>query len=88
MENGKRNTLPKRNPHMPIEKYIIPTSLNPIAAKVFESIIIEWIDGKKLIINNVVELAEHQQHSTFSWKWLISSMNRLPIWIHMSALLC
>ena len=36
---------------MPIDKYIIPTSLNPIAAKVFESIIMKWIDGKKMNAN-------------------------------------
>ena len=33
--------LPKRNPHVSIEKYI-----RPIAAKVFESIVMKWIDEK------------------------------------------
>ena len=38
--------LPKRNPPVSIEKDIRPISLTPIAAKVFESIVMEWIDEK------------------------------------------
>ena len=38
--------LPKRNPPVSIEKDIRPTSLTPIAAKVFESIVMKWIDEK------------------------------------------
>ena len=36
--------LPKRNPPVSIEKDIRPISLTPIAAKVFESIVMKWID--------------------------------------------
>ena len=83
--------LPKRNPPLFNEKYIRPISLTPISAKVFESIVMKWIDekmdGKIDEKNNLVELAEHRQH-TFFWKWLTSGMKRLTIWIHMSALLC
>ena len=38
--------LPKRNPPVSIEKDIRPISLTPIAAKVFESIVMKWIDEK------------------------------------------
>ena len=38
--------LPKRNPPVSIEKYIRPISLTLIAAKVFESIVMKWIDEK------------------------------------------
>ena len=38
--------LPKRNPPVFIEKYIRPISLTPISAKVFESIVMKWIDEK------------------------------------------
>ena len=30
---------------MSVEKYIIPISLTPIAAKVFESLVMKWFDG-------------------------------------------
>ena len=36
--------LPKNKPPVSIEKDIIPISLTPIAAKVFESIIMKWVD--------------------------------------------
>ena len=36
--------LPKSNPPMSIEKDIKPISLTSIAAKVFESIIMKWVD--------------------------------------------
>lgn len=36
--------LPKTNPPVSIEKDIRPISLTPIAAKVFESIIMKWVD--------------------------------------------
>ena len=39
--------LPNRNPHVSIEKDIRPISLTPIAVKVFESIVMKWIDEKK-----------------------------------------
>ena len=38
--------LPKGNPPVSIEKDIRPISLTPIAAKVFESIVMKWIDEK------------------------------------------
>ena len=41
--------LPKRNPPVSIEKYIRPISLTPIAAKVFESIVMKWIDEKWMV---------------------------------------
>ena len=44
MEDGERNTLPKINPLMLIEKDIRPISLTPIVAKVFGSIIMKWVD--------------------------------------------
>ena len=37
--------LPKANPSMSVEKDIRPISLTPIAAKVFESLVIKWFDG-------------------------------------------
>ena len=37
--------LPKTSPTVSIEKDIRPISLTPIAAKVFESIIMKWVDG-------------------------------------------
>ena len=36
--------LPKTTPSVSIDKYIRPVSLTPIAAKVFESIIMKWVD--------------------------------------------
>ena len=36
--------LPKTSPPVSIEKYIRPISLTPIVAKVFESIIMKWVD--------------------------------------------
>ena len=36
--------LPKTSPPVSIEKDIRPISLTPIAAKVFESIILKWVD--------------------------------------------
>ena len=36
--------LPKTNPSVSIEKDIIPISLTPIAANVFESTIMKWVD--------------------------------------------
>ena len=36
--------LPKTSPPVSIEKVIRPISLTPIAAKVFESIIMKWVD--------------------------------------------
>ena len=36
--------LPKSNPPSSIHKDIRPISLTPIAAKVFESIVMEWVD--------------------------------------------
>ena len=44
MENGQCNTVAKKSPPVSIEKDIRPISLTPIAAKVFESIIIKWAD--------------------------------------------
>ena len=41
--------LPKRNPPVSIEKDIRPISLTPIAAKVFESIVMKWIDEKWMV---------------------------------------
>ena len=39
--------LPKTSPHpVSIEKDIRPISLTPIAAKVFESIIMKWVDER------------------------------------------
>ena len=38
--------LPKRNPPVSIGKYIRPIPLTPIAAKVFGSIVMKWIDEK------------------------------------------
>ena len=37
--------LPKANPPMSVEKDIRPISLTPIAAKVFESLVMKWFDG-------------------------------------------
>ena len=39
--------LPKSNPPASIHKDIRPISLTPIAAKVFESIVMEWVDDTK-----------------------------------------
>ena len=36
--------LPKTSPPVSIEKDIRPMSVTPIAAKVFESIIMKWVD--------------------------------------------
>ena len=36
--------LPKTSPTVSIEKDVRPISLTPIAAKVFESIIMKWVD--------------------------------------------
>ena len=36
--------LPKINPRMLIDKYVRPISLTSIAAKVFESILMKWMD--------------------------------------------
>ena len=44
MENGQCNTVAKHNPPVSIEKDIRPISLTPIAAKVFESITMKWVD--------------------------------------------
>ena len=41
--------LPKRNPPVSIEKDIRPISLTPIAAKVFQSIVMKWIDEKWMV---------------------------------------
>ena len=43
--------LPKSNPPASIHKDIRPISLTPIAAKVFESIVMEWVDNT--IVSNV-----------------------------------
>ena len=43
--------LPKSNPPASIHKDIRPISLTPIAAKVFESIVMEWVDDT--IVSNV-----------------------------------
>ena len=42
--------LPKSNPPASIHKDIRPISLTPIAATVFESIVMEWVDN---IVSNV-----------------------------------
>ena len=86
MENGKRNTLPKRNPPVSIEKDIRPISLTPIAAKVFESIVMKWIDEK------MDGKIDNKQFGGISGTYVLlemvtSGMKRLTIWIHMSALL-
>ena len=44
MENGQCNTVAKNKPLVSIKKAIIPISLTPIAAKVFESTIVKWMD--------------------------------------------
>ena len=44
MENGQCNTVVKTSPPVSIEKDIRPISLSPIAAKVFGSIIVKWVD--------------------------------------------
>ena len=41
--------LPKRDPLVSIEKGIRPISITPIAAKVFESIVMKWIDEKRMV---------------------------------------
>ena len=41
--------LPKRNPPVSIEKDIRPISLTPIAAKLFESIVMKWVDEKWMV---------------------------------------
>ena len=43
--------LPKSNPPASIHKDIRPISLTPIAAKVFESIVMDWVDDT--IVSNV-----------------------------------
>ena len=43
--------LPKSNPPASIHKDIRPISLTPIAAKVFESIVMEWVNNT--IVSNV-----------------------------------
>ena len=79
--------LPKRNPPVSIDKDIRPISLTPIAAKVFESIVMKWIDAK---MDGKIDNKQFGGTSgtSFFWKWLTSGMKRLTIWIHMSALLC
>ena len=43
---------------MSIEKDIIPISLTPIAAKVFESIIMEWVDETSEVEIDVTQFGE------------------------------
>ena len=50
--------LPKKKPPRSIEKDIRPISLTPIVSKIFESIVMKWVDHKlfwkiKLTINNL-----------------------------------
>ena len=53
--------LPKSNPPSSIHKDIRPISLTPIAAKVFESIVTEWVNDT--IVSNV----DPKQFGRISW---------------------
>ena len=44
--------LPKTNPLTSVETDIRPISLTPIAAKVFDSIIMKWFDDN-MVMNNI-----------------------------------
>ena len=44
MEDGNVIPLPKTKPIISVETDIRPISLTPIVAKVFESIVLGWVD--------------------------------------------
>ena len=46
LPSGKQQVipLPKKQPPWSIEKDIRPISLNPIVSKIFESIVMKWVD--------------------------------------------
>ena len=80
--------LPKTSPPVSIEKDIRPISLTPIAAKVFESIIMKWLDETiegEIDAKQFGELAERPQQ-TFLSNWFICDIRRQINWIHMSEL--
>ena len=45
--------LPKKRPPESIENDIRPIALTPILAKVFESIVLKWVDNRPIIIPQI-----------------------------------
>ena len=82
--------VPKVRPPVSIEKDFRPISLTPIAAKVFELIVVKWVDDSLLSEIDDKQFGGITGTSTTDAlvKWLTCGMRQQINWMYLSELYC